>query len=81
MMRYVLFMGINKCHFPQFIDGLQNSVLVRNQSKMPLIQEDPGLQLPNLTLIRLSIIEKGAQFTVRELTQMTNFGLASVQLF
>ena len=50
MMRYMFFMGINKCHFAQFIGGLQNLVLARNQSKMPLIQ-DPGLQLPNLTLI------------------------------
>ena len=33
---------------------LQNSVPVRNQSRMHLIQEDPGLQLPNLTLIRSS---------------------------
>ena len=33
----------------QFKGGLQNPVPVRNQSKMPLIQEDSGLQLPNLT--------------------------------
>ena len=55
MMRNVLFMGFTICHFPQFKGGLQNSVLVRNQSKMPLIQEDPGLQLPKLTLIRSQV--------------------------
>ena len=55
MMRSVLFMGINKCIFPQFIGGLQNSVPVRNLSKMPLIQEDPGLQLPSITLVRSSL--------------------------
>ena len=66
MMRYVLFMGINKRHFPQFIDGLQNSVLVRNQSKMPLIQEDPGLQLPNLTLIRLSPLLRKMHISLSE---------------
>ena len=35
MIRCMLFMGINKCRFPQSIGGLQNSVPVRNQSKMP----------------------------------------------
>ena len=38
IMWYVLFMGINKCYFPQFICGLQNSVPVRNQSKCPLFR-------------------------------------------
>ena len=46
----MLFMGINKCHFPRFIDGSQSSLPFRNLSKMSPIQEDPGLQLPNLTL-------------------------------
>ena len=55
-MRYVLFMGINKWHFPQFIGGLQNSIRVRNPSKMLLIQVDPGLRLPNVTLIRSSLL-------------------------
>ena len=54
MMRYVLVIGISKCHFPQFIDGFQNSDPISNQSKIHLIQEDPGLQLPNQTLIRSS---------------------------
>ena len=49
-----IIIGINKCHFLQLIGGLQNLVPVRNQSKVPLIQEDPGRQLPNLTLIRSS---------------------------
>ena len=53
-MRYVLFLGTNKCHFPQFTGDLQNSVPVRNQSRMPLIQEDPDMQLLNLRLIRSS---------------------------
>ena len=56
MLIYVLFMGINKCPFLQFISGLQNLVLVRNQSKMPFIQEDLGMQLSNLTLIRSSLL-------------------------
>ena len=50
-MRYVLFMRINS-HFPQFISGLQNSVLVMNQSKDALYSGRSDLQLPNLTLIR-----------------------------
>ena len=59
-----MFMGINKCHFPQFVGGLQNSVPVRNQSEMPLNREDPGLQLSNLILIKIkSIIKKDARFT------------------
>ena len=44
MMRFVVF------------GDKQNSVLVRNQSKMSLTQEDPGLKLPNLKLIRYSPI-------------------------
>ena len=44
MMRYALFIGINKCRFPQFKCGLQNSVPVMNQSKMPLIQDNPDLR-------------------------------------
>ena len=36
-------------------------------------QEHPGLQIPNLT-----IIEKDARFTVRQLAQMTNLGLPSI---
>ena len=76
MMRYLLFMGINKCHFPQFKRGLQNSVTVRNQSKMPLIQEDQGPQLPNQTLVRSSPVLR--KMSVRQLTQMTNLALASI---
>ena len=46
---------------------------------MPLIQEDPGLQLPNLTVIRSSpFFENVVLFTVRQLTEMPNWGLASV---
>ena len=35
----VLFMGIIKCHFPQFISGLQNSIPVRNQSRCSLFRK------------------------------------------
>ena len=79
MMRYVLFMGVNKCHFQQFIDGLQNSVPVRNQSKMPPYSGRPrsAVTKSNINKIK-SIIEKDARFTVRQLAQMTNLGLASV---
>ena len=74
VMRHALFMGTDKCHFPLFIGGLQNSVPVRNQSKMPCIQEEPGLQLSNLPNINKikSIIEEDARFAVRQRAQRTN---------
>ena len=75
----MLFMGINKCHFPQFISSLQNSVPVRNKTKTPVIQEKPGLQLPKSNINKVkSIIEKDARFIVRQLAQMTILGLAFV---
>ena len=73
-MRYVLFMVINKCHIPQFIGGLQNSVPVKNQSKMPIIQKkNLGLQLPNLTLMRSSPLLRKMQSA-----QMINLDLNSI---
>ena len=67
MMRYV-FIGINKCHFPQFKSGLQISVLFRNQSKMSLIQEDPGSVVTKSNINKIKFItEEDARFTVRQL--------------
>ena len=49
----------------------------RNQSQMPLIQEDLGMQLQRVTLISSRPVDKDVRFTDRHLAQVTNLGLAS----
>ena len=60
--------GDKKCHFPQFIGGLQYSVPVRNPSDV-LYSGGPrsAVTKSNITEIK-SVITKDAHFVVRQLT-------------
>ena len=63
--------GDKQMSFSAVYSWFANSVTVRNQ-------DDLGLQLPSITKSK-SIIEKDARFTVRQLAQITNLGLAPIR--
>ena len=78
MIKYVLFMGINKCNFPHFMGDLQNSVPVSDQSEAPYSGRlRSAVTKSNIHKIK-STTERNARFTARQPAQMTNLGLASV---
>ena len=56
--------GNNQMSFSQFIGGSLNSNRVRNQSKMPHIQEDQDLQSTNIMLLKSNISLKKMRVTL-----------------